>query len=314
MGPGQLGLCRVRRNAGGELQTATMAVAVAHVDAIERKPFYHVRPGSKVLTIAAPGCTFRCDYCINHRLSHYGRPGAPGWLGKPARPAELVATAVGQHAALGISYTEPGLAPELTLALAEHAAPAGVPILWKTNGFLTAAAVDLVAPALDAVNVDVKAAGERAHRELTGAPLAPVLDAIERLRAEGVWVEVSTPLVPGAAADPADLEVIARRLAAVDVDLPWHLLRFSPVHRMRDADPTAPADLVAAKEIGHRAGLRHVYVERALGPAGRNTVCPGCRTLLVDRGIWETLGQALVDGRCPRCAEPVAGRWEGAAR
>jgi pyruvate formate lyase activating enzyme len=309
MGDGQLGLCRVRRNAGGELQTATMAVAVTHLDAIERKPFYHVRPGSKVLTIAAPGCNFRCHYCVNHRLSQYGRPGAPDWVGRPARPAELVAAAVERNAALGISYTEPGLAPELTLALAEHAAPAGVPILWKTNGFLTAVAIELVASVLDAVNVDVKAAGERTHRELTGAPLAPVLAAIERFRAAGVWVEVSTPLVPGAAADHADLEVIAKRLAAVDVDMPWHLLRFSPVHRMRDADPTAPADLAAAKEIGHRAGLRHVYVERALGPAGRNTLCPRCRMLLIDRGVWETLSQTLDDGRCPLCAEPVAGRW-----
>lgn len=309
---GQLGLCRVRRNSGGELQTATMAVAVTHLDAIERKPFYHVRPGSKVLTIAAPGCTFRCGYCVNHRLSQYGRPGAPDWTGRPARPAELVATAVGQNAAIGMSYTEPALAIELTLALAEHTGAAGIPILWKTNGFLTSAAVDLVAPVLDAVNIDVKAAGERAHRELTGAPLAPVLDAVERFRAAGVWVEVSTPLVPGAASETADLEVIAARLAAIDVDMPWHLLRFSPVYHLHDTDPTAPGDLAAAKEIGHRAGLRHVYVERALGPPGRGTVCPRCRTPLVDRGVWETLRTTLVDGRCPECAEPVPGRWEGA--
>lgn len=313
LGPGQLGSCRVRRNADGELQTASMAVAVTHLDAIERKPFYHVRPGSRVLTIAAPGCTFRCSYCINHRLSQYGRPGAPGWIGEPAHPAELVATAIDEDAALGLSYTEPALALELTLALADHAAPAGVPIVWKTNGFLTAAAADLVAPVLDAVNVDVKAAGERAHRALTGAPLAPVLDTIERLRAAGVWVEVSTPLVPGAATDPADLDAIARRLAAVDPDMPWHLLRFSPVHRMRDADPSAPQALAVATEIGHRAGLRYVYVERALGPAGRNTRCSRCRALLVTRGIWEILDQTLVDGRCPRCAEPVPGRWGGGA-
>lgn len=310
MQPGQTGLCHVRRNAGGELQTATVSVAVAHLDAIERKPFYHVRPGSRVLTIASPGCTFRCGYCINHRLSQFGRPGAPGWIGEPARPNELVAAAAEQDAALGISYTEPGLAPELTLALADHAAPAGVPLLWKTNGFLTAAAVDLVAPVLAAVNVDVKAATERAHRELTGAPLAPVLDAIERFRAAGVWVEVSTPLIPGTSADPADLDAIARRLAGIDPDLPWHLLRFSPVHRMSDADPSSPDSLAAAREIGHRAGLRHVYVERALGPAGRNTRCPRCRTVLVERGIWETLEQVLADGRCPQCAEPVPGRWK----
>jgi pyruvate formate lyase activating enzyme len=314
LGVGQVGLCRVRRNDHGELRTATFAVAAQHVDAIERKPFYHVRPGSKVLTVAAPGCTFRCGYCINHRLSQYGRPGAPGWIGQPAKPAELVARAVAENAALGLSYTEPGLAPELTRALAEHAAPAGVPILWKTNGFLTGAAVDLVAPVLDAVNIDVKAAREDAHRKLTGAPLAPVLDTIERFREAGVWVEVSTPLIPGSSADPEDLEVIARRLAAIDPDLPWHLLRFSPVYRMREADPSSPGSLAAAKEIGHRAGLRYVYVERALGAQGRNTRCPHCRIVLVDRGIWETLDEVLVGGRCPRCALAIPGRWGGCTR
>jgi pyruvate formate lyase activating enzyme len=307
--PGQTGLCRVRRNAGGELQTATMTVAVAHLDGIERKPLYHVRPGSRVLTIASPGCTFRCGYCINHRLSQFGRPGAPDWTGKPARPIELVAAAREQDAALGLSYTEPGLAPELTLALAEHAVPAGIPILWKTNGFLTASAVDLVAPVLDAVNIDIKAATDRAHRQLTGAPLGPVLDAIDRFRAAGVWVEVSTPLIPGSSADQADLATIATTLAAVDPDVPWHLLRFSPDYRMTAANPSSPDSLAAAREIGHLAGLRYVYVERALGPTGRHTRCPRCRAVLVERGIWNTLRDATLDGRCPRCAETIPGRW-----
>jgi pyruvate formate lyase activating enzyme len=314
LGEGQVGLCRVRRNEKGVLQTATFAVAAQHVDAIERKPFYHVRPGSRVLTVAAPGCTFRCGYCINHRLSQYGRPGAPGWIGEPADPSELVAAAVKHDAALGLSYTEPGLAPELTLALAERAAPAGVPLLWKTNGFLTRSAIDMVAPVLEAVNIDVKAASEKLHRALTGAPLAPVLDAIERFRATGVWVEVCTPLIPGTSADLVDLELIASRLAAVDPDLPWHLLRFSPVYRMSEADPSSPSSLAAAKEIGHVAGLRYVYVERALGADGRNTRCPRCRTVLVERGIWETLDRQIVDGRCPQCEQSVPGRWGGHPR
>lgn len=309
LSPGQHGLCRVRRNHDGELQTATFTVAARHLDPIERKPLYHVRPGSQVLTTAAPGCTFRCDYCVNHRLSQYGRPGAPGWIGEPAQPAELVREAAAHDAAVGLSYTEPGLAPELTLALAEHAAPAGVPIVWKSNGFLTAAAVDLVAPALLAVNIDVKAADDAAHRRLTGAPLGPVLDTIERLRAAGVWVEVSTPLVPGTTSDAADLRAIARRLAALDPDLPWHLLRFTPDFRMAAHTPTLPSELAAAAAIGRDAGLRFVYVERALGGPGRNTTCPTCDHMLIERGIWETLRTTFDDGRCPRCRTSIPGRW-----
>lgn len=307
---GQTGLCRVRRNRGGLLQTATFAVAVAHLDAIERKPMYHVRPGSQVLTLAAPGCTFRCDYCVNHRLSQYGRSDdAPEWLGEEADPATLVSRAAAHHAAVGLSYTEPGLAPELTLALAEHAAQADVPIVWKTNGFLTGRAIDLVAPALHAVNIDIKAASEAEHRRLTGAPLRPVLEAIERFWAAGVWVEVSTPLIPGTATDRADLATIARTIAAVDPGIPWHLLRFTPDFRMRHHAPTLPSRLAEACVVGHEAGLRFVYVERALGPAGRNTRCPACDTTLVERGIWQTLEVRIVNGRCSGCGEPIPGRW-----
>ena len=307
---GQVGICRVRRNQGGILQTATFAVAVAHLDAIERKPFYHVLPGLRVLTVAGPGCTFRCNYCINYRLSQYGRDQAAPWTGEPADPAALIRQARAAGAAVGLSYAEPGLAPELTLALAEHAVPGGVPVLWKTNGFLTRQAIDLVAPALTAVNIDVKAAEDAAHQRLTGAPLGPVLDAVERFRAAGVWVEVSTPLIPGVSADAAALRVIAARLAALDRAIPWHLLRFTPDFKMAGDRPTLPDELRAARQIGRQAGLQFVYVERALGPAGRETRCPSCASLLVARGIWQTQRNAVRAGRCPRCSAATPGVWE----
>jgi pyruvate formate lyase activating enzyme len=139
-----------------------------------------------------------------------------------------------------------------------------------------------------------------------------VLETVARLRAAGVWVEVSTPLIPGTTTDPDDLRAVADRLAAIDPDLPWHLLRFTPVYRMQDADPSAPDALAAARAIGHSAGLRYVYVERALGPEGRNTRCPRCRLVLVRRAIWETLDVIVTaDGRCPSCAAPAPGRWRG---
>ena len=313
LGEGQLGICRVRRNRGGALETATFTAAVAHLDAIERKPLYHVRPGSLVLTVAGPGCTFRCDYCINYRLSQFGREAAAPWTGAPARPAELVSQARAAGAAVGLSYAEPGLAPELTLALAEHAAPAGLPVIWKSNGFLTRRAVDLVAPALTAVNIDVKAASESAHRRLTGAPLRPVLETLERFREAGVWVEVSTPLIPGASADPAELRIIATQLAAIDPGIPWHLARFTPDFRMRDSRPSLPSTLQEGRAIGHEAGLAFVYVERALGPEGRRTRCPACQSVLVERGIWETLHNNLANGLCPHCGYQVPGRWGDSA-
>ncbi|GAA1392565.1 AmmeMemoRadiSam system radical SAM enzyme [Kitasatospora putterlickiae] len=306
---GALGSCRVRRNRRGTLETASFSTAVAHLDAIERKPFYHVRPGSRVLTLAPPGCTFRCDYCVNHRLSQYGREDDVPWTGETADPAALVARAAAEGADLALSYSEPGLAPELTLELAELARAERIRVLWKSNGFLTPRAVDLVAPALDAVNIDVKAADEAAHRRLTGASLRPVLDAVERFRAAGVWVEVSTPLVPGCADSPERLGAIARGLAAVDPAMPWHLLRFTPDFRMARALPTPPEQLRRAVDAARERGLRFVYVERALGEAGRSTACPDCGTVLVRRGVWRTLEHRIADGACPGCGAVVPGRW-----
>jgi pyruvate formate lyase activating enzyme len=303
----QTGVCKVRRNHGGTLETAANTVTVTHLTAIERKPLYHVRPGASVLTVAGPGCSFRCDYCINYRLSQYGREGedVSPWTGEPHDPGEIAARAARDGALLGMSYSEPSLAPELTLALAGH----GVPVVWKSNGYLTAEAADVIAPALLAVNIDVKAADEAAHRHLTGASLAPVWEAVDRFRAAGVWVELSTPLIPGSSADPEQVAVIAARIAAIDPDIPLHLLRFTPEFRMKGRLPTPPAALENARRIAISHGLRYVYVERALGEAGRTTRCPECDRTLVERGIWTMVHNHIKDGQCPRCGLLIPGRW-----
>ncbi|MBG0562567.1 radical SAM protein [Actinoplanes aureus] len=304
---GAAGACHVRRNRGGRLETASFATSVAHLDPIERKPLYHVRPGSRVLTLAAPGCTFRCNYCLNHALSQYGREESVPWTARPADVAGLRARATAEHAAIGFSYAEAALALELSLALAGGPA---VSLVWKTNGFLTPEAIDLIAPHLLAVNVDVKAADESAHRRLTGAALAPVFEAIERFHRLGVWIEVSTPIIPGISDEPRHWHTVAGALAEIDRNIPWHLVRFSPDFRMGRFAPTPPALLAGAAAAGGEAGLRFVYVERALGAHGRRTRCPGCDATAVERGIWRTMESAVVAGSCPRCGTDIPGRWE----
>lgn len=306
---GRAGSCAVRANHAGRPVTATRTVAVAHLDAVERKPLFHVHPGMPVLTVAGPGCTFRCTYCINHRLSQYGRERDNPWRGEPAQIVGLARRAQEAGAALGMSYTEPSLAIELAVDLGRAAAPLDVPLLWKSNGFLTPEAVDVVAPFLTAVNIDVKADDDTAHRRLTGAPLGPVLDTIARFRAAGVWVEICTPLVPGASDRPHQLAGIAARIAALDPGIPWHLARFSPDHRLAGPPPTSPDALGEAVALGRAAGLRYVYVERALGPAGRRTACPSCGEVLIERDVWALAASSLRDGACPTCRTPVPGIW-----
>lgn len=307
---GESGACQVRRRRGNAIETLTRSTAVTHWDQVERKPFYHFRPGTRVLTLAPPGCTFRCSYCVNHRLSQYGRDGGTELATEPVNVFEVVESAAREGAAVGLSYSEPSLAAELTLELAEQARPSGVPVIWKSNGFLSTEATRRLAPALSAVNIDVKAAEDEPHRRLTGASLTPVLDTVRRLCDAGVWVEVSTPLIPGTSADDGQLERIARFLVSLDRDIPWHLLRFTPTFRMADRLPTSPDRLADARAIGHAAGLRHVYVERALGAEGRTTYCPRCVRPLVTRKVWglETAG-GLKDGACGHCRVEVAGVW-----
>ncbi len=155
--PGQVGVCKVRRgSAGGGLETATFASSVTHIDAMERKPFFHYRPGTPTITLAAPGCSFRCDYCVNFRISQYGRDDESVWNVHPVEADEIVARAAAMGGAVALSYTEPSLAPELTLELARHGRDVGVEVVWKSNGFLTLEAIALCAPAVAAVNIDVK--------------------------------------------------------------------------------------------------------------------------------------------------------------
>jgi pyruvate formate lyase activating enzyme len=306
---GAIGACRVRRRRGEGLETATFASATWHLDAIERKPFYHFLPGTRALTLAAPGCSFACDYCQNYRISQVGRLPELPWSAEPVEPEEVAAAAAAQGAAIALSYSEPVLAAEMTLALAAAARPRGVPIVWKTNGFVTLDALARIAPCLSAVNVDLKAPDEARHRALTGAPLAPVLAALAALVRAGVWVEVSTPLLPGVNDDPASLRLMAQMVARSGETIPWHLLRFTPEFRMRGEQPTSPQALGDAVAIAREAGLPYVYVERALGPEGRATRCPRCGEEVVARGIWCTLRTSLGAGLCPGCGESIPGRW-----
>jgi pyruvate formate lyase activating enzyme len=297
----------VRRGSahGGGLETATYASSVEHVDAVERKPFFHYHPGTATITLAAPGCSFRCDYCVNYRISQYGRDDESVWNARPVQAAEVAARAAALGGSIALSYTEPSLAPELTLELARHGREAGVEVVWKSNGFLTREAVALCAPAVAAVNIDVKSVDEESHKRLTGASVRPVIEAIRAFRDYGTWVEVSTPLIPGV----TDPERVAAVLAGISTDIPWHLIRFTPAYRMRGENPTSPADLAKAVSIGRAAGLRYVYVERALGEAGRATRCPSCDACVVSREVWSLAESRLENGCCPDCGTGLEGRW-----
>ncbi|MDI3285129.1 AmmeMemoRadiSam system radical SAM enzyme [Polyangium sp. 15x6] len=307
---GDRGRCHVRQRRGDTMETATYATSVLHAQPIERKPLYHVHPGKTVLTVAAPGCTFACTYCQNFSVSQYGRTNEASWSARPVTARELVAACAEKDALLAFSYTEPILAAELTLDVADLRGDPRPSILWKTNGFVTTTAARLVAPALLAANVDLKTPADASHRKLTAAPLAPVLEALSIWKECGVWLEISTPLIPGLNTDDASLRALAALVFSFGAETPWHLVRFHPDYRLQDAPPTHPDLLRRAVRIARDVGLAHVYVERALGEEGHNTHCAGCGQAVIRRDVWVLAENALVHGKCPHCSQAIPGRWD----
>ncbi|HNR39923.1 MAG TPA: AmmeMemoRadiSam system radical SAM enzyme [Acidobacteriota bacterium] len=306
IGEGRRGICGVRECRGGRLFTRVADRVVAiHVDPIEKKPLFHFLPGSRSLSVAAVGCNFRCEFCQNHSISQYPREAAD-IPGDPTTPDELVAAAV-RHGcgSLSYTYTEPTVFFELTRATGLAARRAGLRNVYVTNGFMSGEAAAAMAEFLDAANVDLKSFSDAFYRSYCGARLQPVLDSIRRLHAAGVFLEVTTLIIPGRNSDAAELRAVAEFLAGVDPAIPWHVSAFHPDYRMLDAPPTPVALLELAYAEGCRAGLKYIYCGNVPGHELENTCCPTCRAVLIERIGFRIRRQRLTRPVCPDCGAPV---------
>ena len=319
--PDKYGLCRVRRNVAGRLFTCNYHALVAmHVDPIEKKPLFHFLPGSTSLSIAAAGCNFQCAFCQNWQISQAPRTGGlPG--GQDMPPERIVQAAVERGcASVSYTYTEPTVFFELAYDTARLARQRGIRNCFVSNGYMTPAAVEAIAPYLDAINVDLKAFRDETYQRVMKARLEPVLLCLRELVRHGVWVEVTTLIVPGMNDSTAELRDIAGFIAGeLGPDVPWHVSRFHGDYQMQDAPPTPVAKLHEALKLGQQAGLRYVYAgnvggnvaggDDGGGDDGENTYCHNCRDVLVRRQGFNVLANRVSDGRCPRCSQPVAGVW-----
>ena len=310
--PGQAGNCQVRVNERGTLiSTVHGRLVAANVDPIEKKPISHYHPGSLSFSVATAGCNMRCLFCQNASISQWRRsplrdPPGDRWT------AEKVVAAAARAGcrSIAFTYTEPTLGLAFAEEVAALAGPEGIGVAFVTNGFMTPETVAVLAGFLEAANVDLKAMRERTYRRVSKARLAPVLRTIEGLVQAGVWIEVTTLVVPGLNDGEDELREIARFLAGVGPQVPWHISAFHPTYRMTDRPRTPVATLRRAYEIGHEEGLRYVYVGNVPGGEGESTRCPRDGTLLVERQGY-TIGRVTLDrsGRCPSCGEPIAGVW-----
>jgi pyruvate formate lyase activating enzyme len=308
--PGKSGVCAVRENREGALYTLVYGRSIsAAVDPIEKKPLYHFLPGATAFSIATVGCNFRCLFCQNADISQLSKEGGKGW-GRYARdlpPESVVSLAAGYGCAtIAYTYTEPTVFFEYAYDTARLASQQGIKNIFVTNGYMTPEALEVIGSDLHAANVDLKAFTDGFYKRLCGGRLQPVLDGIARMHEMGVWVEVTTLLVPGENDDEGELRELAAWLAALDPDVPWHISRFHPAYKMRDHPSTPVRGIHRAVEIGYEAGLRYVYAGNVPGDPHEHTRCPACNAVAVERFGYR-IRNKLVDGdKCPQCGQALA--------
>ena len=309
--PGLRGICGVRQNADGTLVTLVAdRIVAAEADPIEKKPFFHFLPGSLAYSIATVGCSFHCRFCQNWAIAQWPRERSGPMPGESTSQRAIVAAArAARCAAIAYTYTEPTIFFELALATSRLAVEAGLRNVFVTNGYMTAEALDLIAPVLHGANVDLKGFSDRYYRKVCGATLAPVLATIQRMRERAVWVEVTTLLIPGRNDSDEEIAALARWLASVDRDMPWHVSAFYPAYKMTDVPPTPAATLHRAARLGRAAGLRYVYTGNVPGDPLENTACPRCGRWLLRRRGFAVTENHLANGRCPVCKHVIAGVW-----
>ncbi|MDO3376720.1 AmmeMemoRadiSam system radical SAM enzyme [Geoalkalibacter halelectricus] len=307
---GRRGVCGVRENRAGILYTLVYGRSVAeNVDPIEKKPLFHFHPGSLSYSVATVGCNFRCLHCQNHQISQVAHDSGVELTGHPLPPAEIVRRAKQSGCrSIAYTYTEPTIFFEYAYDTAVLARREGIKNVFVTNGYTTAQALAAIAPYLDGANVDLKGFSENFYREVVGATLAGVLDTLKEYRRLGIWIEVTTLLIPGRNDQPGELRKLANFIAKeLGVDTPWHVTAFYPTYKLTDAPPTPAQTLRLARKIGLEAGLRYVYTGNIPGEQGESTFCSGCGELLFERRGFRLGRMNLNEGRCRSCATPVAG-------
>ncbi len=305
--PGESGLCGVRENKDGVLYTLVYGRPVSTaVDPIEKKPLFHFLPGSRTFSLATVGCNFTCAFCQNAEISQMPRDQGRV-TGRALSPRQVVDAALASGCAtISYTYTEPTVFYEYARDCARLASATGLKNVFVTNGYMTAEALHDIDGHLHAANVDLKAFSDEFYRALVGARLKPVLDSIERMHAMGVWLEVTTLLIPGRNDGEDELRELAAFLASVSTDIPWHVSRFYPCYRLMDVPPTPLASLERAMRAGREAGLRYVYAGNVPGHGAESTTCPECGEVALERQGFRLVRNGTIKGRCAACGADLA--------
>ena len=304
------GICGVRENREGVLETRVYGrLIAASDDPIEKKPLFHMLPGSRSFSIATVGCNFKCRFCQNADIAQMPADRDGMVTGDPSTPRQVVEAAKRrQCATIAYTYTEPTVFFEFACDTAELAHGQGIKNIFVTNGFMSEAALMRISPWLDAANVDLKAFTDDFYKQQCGARLEPVKATLKRMKELNIWVEVTTLVIPGLNDDPAELSRLATFIATdLGPETPWHVSRFHPTYRLMDRKATPTETLLRAREIGLAAGLNYVYTGNIPGQGGEDTLCPGCGQTVIARRGFQITAKQVEAGRCRGCGTAIDG-------
>lgn len=310
LGENQSGFCRARKNINGELYTLTYGQPVAlHSDPIEKKPLFHVYPGTKSFSIATAGCNLRCKFCQNWEISQ-ADPGSVKVAYVP--PQEIINRArQNKCETIAFTYTEPTIFYEYMLDVAKLAKKQGIPCVMHSSGFINEAPLRELAKYITAANIDLKGFNDKYYSSFCEGKLENVLNTLKVLKQEGVWVEVTNLVIPSANDSPEDLLKLSQWVKDnLGEDTPVHFSRFFPMYKLIDLSPTPVSSLILARDIAKRVGLKYVYVGNIPQHLGEDTICPVCSKLLIKRVGYTVLENNIINGKCRFCSAKISGIWD----
>lgn len=305
---GKHGICAVRENRAGTLYSLVYGKVISmNIDPIEKKPLFHFYPASTSFSIATVGCNFRCIHCQNYEISQYPKEHVGKIPGEDVTPEQIVDAAIRSGCkSISYTYTEPTIFFEFAYDCAQLAHKRGIKNVFVSNGYTSPEATKAIAPFLDGNNIDLKGDDEF-YKKICGARLKPVLDTIKQMKDLGVWVEVTTLIIPSYNDSGETLKWIAGFIKSVDPTIPWHVTQFYPTYKLLDQPRTPIKTLRRAREIGLEAGLKYVYEGNVAGEGGENTYCPKCGELLIERFGFYIRNNKIVDSECFKCKTKIEG-------
>lgn len=306
--PGATGLCRVRKNIDNTLMTLGYSNPCAvHIDPIEKKPLYHVLPGSKAFSIAVAGCNLRCKNCQNYSISQ-ASPLETRNTYLP--PQQVVKEAVHSGCStIAYTYSEPTVWYEYMYDTAKLAHEAGLKNLMITCGYINLKPLEELCKYIDAANIDLKSFDNKIYKQLNAGQLDPVLNAIKLAHSKGVWVEITNLIVPDWTDNMDMIRTMCKWIrSTLGKDVPLHFSRFHPMYKLAHLFPTPTKTLESAKKIAQQEGLYYVYIGNVAG-IDPNTYCPKCKKPIILRKGYVITGNNIYKGKCKFCQTPVAGIW-----